>query len=537
MTHFITDHTALFTAKADLTALPGGADATKYAVAADINLLRQALLDIQDYLGGNATITNLDPTSPDLVRYNFYPLSGALGGAAETTAMYGRLGTGFGASEFQYVLYAEIPSTQNYTSSGCAIKVLHDGHGDGMYVAMLNGISAKTITAMTGNGVPIVCTIVNHGFGQGDVAQITGCLGNTAANGTWYGITIIDANTFSLPASTGNGTYTASSGTAQDINSPVGYEAAAYGDGTTGFLSSMQYAGGRANWQGFTALYQQNTLLNYSAFQALGVPNHAFSVTKQPGLADTALDGLTQYQVLEASPRMVSGNGVGSGNYRGGWDPAATYVLHDTVTYGLACYACVLTSTNNVPPNGTYWSDVTDAVNNNRIRIGLFNNGDAIQSALCSTAATTTHDSPEHRLRSTYYAAAASHDLDAVFKVHVSAVTPTADLRMYLGAAASPQLLAIWSPHSGGGGDLDLQVGAISNVTSITGTLVNLQTSGAQFDHYVNGTIHMELAAAADGETALLVRRNVGAAFTLQRVSMGIADSGGAGFKVLRVPN
>lgn len=41
----------------------------------------------------------------------------------------------------------------------------------------------------------------------------------------------------------------------------------------------------------------------------------------------------------------------------------------------------------------------------------------------------------------------------------------------------------------------------------------------------------------ADGETAFLVRRNVGGVLTLQRVSMGASDSGGAGFKLLRVAN
>lgn len=41
----------------------------------------------------------------------------------------------------------------------------------------------------------------------------------------------------------------------------------------------------------------------------------------------------------------------------------------------------------------------------------------------------------------------------------------------------------------------------------------------------------------ADTETSLLLRRNVGGAFSLQRVSMGAADSGGVGFKLLRVPN
>jgi len=46
-----------------------------------------------------------------------------------------------------------------------------------------------------------------------------------------------------------------------------------------------------------------------------------------------------------------------------------------------------------------------------------------------------------------------------------------------------------------------------------------------------------EDAAVADTETALLVRRNVSDTITLERVTMGAGDSGGAGFKVLRVPN
>lgn len=45
------------------------------------------------------------------------------------------------------------------------------------------------------------------------------------------------------------------------------------------------------------------------------------------------------------------------------------------------------------------------------------------------------------------------------------------------------------------------------------------------------------IAAPADGNTGILVSRNVGGVVTMQTVSMGAADSGGAGFKVLRVPN
>lgn len=41
----------------------------------------------------------------------------------------------------------------------------------------------------------------------------------------------------------------------------------------------------------------------------------------------------------------------------------------------------------------------------------------------------------------------------------------------------------------------------------------------------------------ADGGTALLLKRNVGDSITWQPVTMGAADSGGTGYKVLRVPN
>lgn len=43
--------------------------------------------------------------------------------------------------------------------------------------------------------------------------------------------------------------------------------------------------------------------------------------------------------------------------------------------------------------------------------------------------------------------------------------------------------------------------------------------------------------AVPDGSTGVYVNRNVGGTITAQRVSMGAADSGGAGFKTLRVPN
>lgn len=57
------------------------------------------------------------------------------------------------------------------------------------------------------NASPIVITIASHGYVTNDQVTITGVLGNTAANGSWF-ITVINANTFSLNGATGNGAYT-----------------------------------------------------------------------------------------------------------------------------------------------------------------------------------------------------------------------------------------------------------------------------------------------------------------------------------------
>lgn len=77
---------------------------------------------------------------------------------------------------------------------------------DATYPIATDGSTSKTITAAT-NASPIAVTSASHGYSSNDVLNITGVAGNTAANGTWI-ITVIDANTYSLNNSTGNGAYT-----------------------------------------------------------------------------------------------------------------------------------------------------------------------------------------------------------------------------------------------------------------------------------------------------------------------------------------
>jgi hypothetical protein len=79
-------------------------------------------------------------------------------------------------------------------------------------------------------------------------------------------------------------------------------------------------------------------------------------------------------------------------------------------------------------------------------------------------------------------------------------------------------------------------VALLGNATNAAG--VNTQVLGKSLvDLVVDANVNLRAQAAADGETGILLRRNVGGTFSLVRVSMGAADSAGAGFKVLRVPN
>lgn len=71
--------------------------------------------------------------------------------------------------------------------------------------------------------------------------------------------------------------------------------------------------------------------------------------------------------------------------------------------------------------------------------------------------------------------------------------------------------------------------------------IMRTQSSTGDRLRFANGSADFARAElstdAADGETEFLVTRNIGGTKTLQRVSMGAADSGGTGFKLLRVPN
>jgi len=94
----------------------------------------------------------------------------------------------------------------------------------------------------------------------------------------------------------------------------------------------------------------------------------------------------------------------------------------------------------------------------------------------------------------------------------------------YTGFIRANQGSGAATPDISFGNDPDTGIYAIGAEPNVLGFAI-----GAQ--------IGAKLSEPTDGNTALLIRRNVGGTLSLQQVSMGAADSGGAGFKVLRVPN
>lgn len=97
-----------------------------------------------------------------------------------------------------------------------------------------------------------------------------------------------------------------------------------------------------------------------------------------------------------------------------------------------------------------------------------------------------------------------------------------------------PGLVTFYGQDGGGNKQQYGQVDCL-----ITDTTAGSEDSAMRVQYEEAGALVVgaQLTVPADTETALLVRRNVGGALTLQRVSMGTMDSGGAGFKLLRVPN
>ncbi|HEY2497222.1 MAG TPA: phage tail protein [Candidatus Angelobacter sp.] len=103
------------------------------------------------------------------------------------------------------------PAAANNDPGSVAAPIIFEApdrlSASGQYESWMGICGGNTAITAASNASPIQITAVGHKFKTGQIVDIVGVLGNTAANGTWL-VTVVDANNITLNGSTGNGAYT-----------------------------------------------------------------------------------------------------------------------------------------------------------------------------------------------------------------------------------------------------------------------------------------------------------------------------------------
>lgn len=121
---------------------------------------------------GTGSQLNVDPVSPSTVRYAYRGFMPAVGAANEVTHFYARVDPTVGNPQ-QAALYIDITSAQLDTQ-GPAIKVIHAGAGDGVYVAMFGAGSGYECATWADGSRGYISTI-----------QVPGLPNSTLFNALW----------------------------------------------------------------------------------------------------------------------------------------------------------------------------------------------------------------------------------------------------------------------------------------------------------------------------------------------------------------
>jgi len=100
-------------------------------------------------------------------------------------------------------------------------------------------------------------------------------------------------------------------------------------------------------------------------------------------------------------------------------------------------------------------------------------------------------------------------------------------------SANSGNTVGVWGTCASPGGVSVLA----DNTAPQPGLAVHVRSGDLAVGEPANPWFRVTSTAPQNGETALLVRRNVNGVLSTQRVSVGPANSGGNGFRALRVPN
>lgn len=172
----------------------------------------------------------------------------------------------------------------------------------------------QNITAAT-NAAPIQVTVTNHGYSTGDIVNIQGVSGNTAANSMWQ-ITKVDANNFTLNGSAGNGTAsfsacTTSGGSAKTVTgatntSPITITTSAAHGYATGNIVTIASVGGNTNANGTWFI----TVMSSTTFNLNGsTGNGAYTSGGTSTLTSNGFDRTSGSCVQRMDVRSIDVNG------------------------------------------------------------------------------------------------------------------------------------------------------------------------------------------------------------------------------------
>jgi hypothetical protein len=248
----------------------------------------------------------------------------------------------------------------------------------------------------------------------------------------------------------------------------VGYEASTYGNGTRGFIGTVQSNPGTGvpyalpNSSHFIGYWGSHVLPNYGQVYLQESPGHAILIQKLDAFGQQAQDGNVQIRISEND---FSRN---------------RYAVHNNGTIHIA-------------------SDV-------------------------ASAGTTTVSGPVYHSRGAYWNGAASVDFDGTFNVVVDTVAPTGHLQFACGPASAPTIIGTWSAAkvlnlqagsiaavtgitmNAGGGDIDMQGGNCDNLARVRGAAaadLAIGTNGSDIAKVTSGGAFQSLYARIEGRTAI----------------------------------
>jgi len=225
-----------------------------------------------------------------------------------------------------------------------------------------NGTAYSIGNAVSYNGSSYICILASTG--------------NIPTDGTYWNL-LVEAGTNGENGIAGlnwKGAYNA--GTAYAIGDAVSYNGSSYIAiaATTGnspsnptywdILAEVGQAG--LVWRG-----AYSSSINYVPGNAVSYQGSSYICILQ-SINNVPTNGTYWNLLVEVGQNGQ--NGIAGLNWKGAYNGSTAYAVNDAVSYQGSSYICILTSTGNVPTNGTYWDLIAEIGQGGLIWLGTYNN-------------------------------------------------------------------------------------------------------------------------------------------------------------------